>query len=62
MSSTLRESAPPIARAHGGSMPIQVAPSPFGLFAVFAVLAGSAMLACLAWRYYFDTRWQRSRL
>lgn len=59
MSSTPRESAPAIARAPGGSMPTQVAPSAFGLFAVFAVLAGSVVLAWLAWRYYFDTPWTR---
>ena len=59
MSSTPRESAPEIARAPGGSMPTQVAPSAFGLFAVSAVLAGSVVLAWLAWRYYFDTPWTR---
>ena len=35
------------------------APSVFGLFAICVVLAGSAVLAWLAWRYYFDTPWTR---
>lgn len=45
--------------AQGAAGPVQVAPSAFGLFAIFVVLAGSAMLGWLAWRYYYDTPWTR---
>jgi multidrug resistance efflux pump len=55
-----RDDAMPQDRASpAASQPAPVAPSTFNLFAVGMVVAGSALLAWLAWAYYFDTPWTR---